>query len=163
MLRSEIMHAEFPKGRLPGEAELMVAYAVPRAVVREALAMLRAEGMEQVWRRHARLANSTREAVLALGLKLFAEVPCNVLTAIEMPAGINSDQVVKQLFTDYGVRVAGGQDQLKGRVLRLSHTGFIDEFDIITVVAALEKALRHAGWRAPAGAGIQAAFHQFIN
>jgi GntR family transcriptional regulator len=45
MLRSEIMHAEFPKGRLPGEAELMVAYAVPRAVVREALAMLRAESL----------------------------------------------------------------------------------------------------------------------
>ncbi|MFQ3573461.1 MAG: alanine--glyoxylate aminotransferase family protein, partial [Thermodesulfovibrionales bacterium] len=77
----------------------------------EAIKMLQSEGLGNVFARHARLANATREAVKAIGLSLYSkESPSNSVTAIEMPEGIDGQIVYKTLREKYGVTGAGGQD-----------------------------------------------------
>jgi hypothetical protein len=84
-----------------------------------AMKLMDKEGRLGVFARHQRNADATRHAVHTLGLPLFAEVPSNALTAIEVPAGVDGGAVVKTMEQRYGVKIAGGQDQLKGKIFRL--------------------------------------------
>lgn len=121
----------------------------------EAIKMLQKEGLENVFTRHARLANATREAVKALGLGLYSkESPSNSVTAIEMPAGIDGQLVYKTLREKYGITGAGGQDKAKGKIYRLAHLGYADTFDVITGIAALEMVLKHMGHDVKLGTGV---------
>ncbi len=121
----------------------------------EAIKILQKEGLENVFKRHAKLANATREAVKALGLGIYSkESPSNSVTAIEMPAGIDGQLVYKTLREKYGITGAGGQDRAKGKIFRLAHLGYADTFDIITGIAALEMALRHLGHPVKLGTGV---------
>lgn len=123
----------------------------------EALRMIRAEGVERIWQRHARHAEATRAGVSALGLELFAETPSNVLTAVLAPEGIPVKDITGGLFSRYGVKVAGGQDAIKDKVFRISHIGYVDDLDIVGVISALEGTLKHLGWSFEVGAGVAAA------
>ncbi len=121
----------------------------------EAIKILQKEGLENVFKRHARLANATREAVKALGLGIYSkESPSNSVTAIEMPAGIDGQLVYKTLREKYGITGAGGQDRAKGKIFRLAHLGYADTFDIITGVAALEMVLKQLGHPVKLGTGV---------
>jgi aspartate aminotransferase-like enzyme len=121
----------------------------------EAIKILQKEGLENVFKRHTRLANATREAVKALGLSLYSkESPSNSVTAIEMPAGIDGEAVYKTLREKYGITGAGGQDKAKGKIFRLAHLGYADTFDIITGIAALEMVLKHLGHPVKLGTGV---------
>src|SRR3990172_4565138 len=107
-----------------------------------ALDMIKKEGIESVWKRHARLAHATREAVKALGLELFAgEYSSNVLTAVKSPSGLDTSAFLKKLRDKYGISLTGGQDSLKGKIFRIGHMGYINDFDIITAIASVEKGL----------------------
>ncbi len=120
--------------------------------------MLQAEGLENAFSRHARLANATRAAVAALGLKLFPkESPSNALTAIEAPAGVDGQAIYKNLREKYGITGAGGQDKLKGKIFRIAHLGYTDTFDVITAVAGIEMVLKGLGHPVKLGAGVGAA------
>jgi len=121
----------------------------------EAIKMLQAEGLENVFRRHGRLADATREAVKALGLGLYAkESPSDSVTAIEAPQGIDGQTIYKNLREKYGITGAGGQDKAKGKIFRLAHLGYTDTFDVITGIAALEMVLKELGYPVTLGKGV---------
>jgi aspartate aminotransferase-like enzyme len=126
--------------------------------LREVLAMIRAEGLENVFARHERLATATRAGVQAIGLALFApESPSNAVTAVCAPEGIDGQDVVKTLRTAYGVTIAGGQDQAKGKIFRLAHLGYVDDLDVITGLGALEMALMDLGYDLKERSAVRAA------
>ncbi len=122
------------------------------------LEMLEQEGYENVFRRHARLAAATRAAGAALGLKPLAPLaPSPAATGLYMPAGLDSGKLTKYLRDKVGVSFAGGQDHLKGKIVRIAHIGYFGDFDIVTAIAALEMALTKFGARVDFGSGVAAA------
>lgn len=126
--------------------------------MKKAVDIIKQEGIENVWKRHARIAQAVREGIMALGLKLFAgKDSSNVLTAITAPEGIDIDAMVKRLRDEYGVTFTGGQDNLKSRIFRIGHIGYIDDFDVITAIAAVERGLYEIGYPVKLGEGIAAA------
>jgi aspartate aminotransferase-like enzyme len=123
-----------------------------------ALGMMRAEGWANVHARHDRLARATRAAAAALGLKLLApDAPSPAATAVMVPDGVDGAGLVRYLRDRMGVTFAGGQDKLKGRIVRLSHLGYVGSFDVVTGVAALELALHQFGATVSFGRGVGAA------
>jgi aspartate aminotransferase-like enzyme len=126
--------------------------------LRASLEMMEREGLEKVYARHARMCRATRAAATALGLKLLApQSPSPAATGIYMPDGIDADQVLDYLRDKMNVTLAEGQDQLKGKVIRIAHVGYMGAFDVITAIAALEMALRKFGAEIPFGKGVAAA------
>lgn len=126
--------------------------------LRASLNMIEREGVDRVYARHARLCRATRAAAAALGLQLLApEDPSPAATGIYMPDGIDADQVLDFLREKMNVTLAEGQDQLKGKVIRIAHIGYMGAFDVITAVAALEMGLRKFGVEIPFGRGVAAA------
>lgn len=125
--------------------------------LRESLRMLKEETLEGVFARHDRLARATRAAAVGLGLSLFAERPTNAVTAINIPAGVDGSAVVKHMRNKYGLTIAGGQDHLKGKIIRIAHIGYFSEFDIAIAITALEMTLADLGAKIQRGAGIAAA------
>ena len=128
---------------------------------RAAMLLLQKEGREHVFARPQRNGDATRAAVRALGLSLFAEVPSNTLTAVHVPSGVDGSGVLKAMESKYGVKIAGGQDRLKGKIFRLGHIGYYDEGDILRLVGAFEAALLDHGAKVTAGAAVEAAQQSF--
>ena len=121
----------------------------------ESLKMLQSEGLENVFKRHEKLALTTRKAVQALGLQLYAkESPSNAVTAIMTPPGIDGQAVYKNLREKYGITAAGGQDRARGKIFRIAHLGYVDKFDVITAIAAIEMVLKGMGHRVQLGTGV---------
>ena len=126
--------------------------------LRASLNMLEREGFDKVYARHARLCRATRAAATALGLKLLApESPSPAATGLYLPEGIDADRVLEFLRDRMNVTLAEGQDQLKGKVIRIAHVGYMGAFDVVTAIAALEMALRKFGAEIPFGRGVAAA------
>jgi serine---pyruvate transaminase len=94
--------------------------------------IIREEGIDNVIARHSKLANATREAVKALGLKVYTSSPSNAVTPVNVPSGVDGELLVKTMRTKYGVTIAGGQSELKGKVFRIAHLGYMVEFDTLT-------------------------------
>src|SRR6478735_5648646 len=124
---------------------------------RVSLKKIRAEGIENLWARHARMGAAARAAVAAMGLTNFAERPNNALTVVSVPPGIDGNELLKNLEKKYGYKLANGQDTLKGKIWRLSHMGYCDAFDVMGALSALELALLDAGFKLEPGAGVAAA------
>ncbi len=125
--------------------------------LREALRMLKEETLPGVWNRHERLAKATRAAAGGIGLELFSSSPTNAVTAYRVPSGLDGAAIIKQMRTRYGITIAGGQDHLKGKILRIAHIGYISEFDIITAISGLEMTLSDLGYVIRPGSGVAAA------
>ena len=123
---------------------------------RVSLKRIRAEGIENLWARHAKVAAACRAGVKAMGLELFAERPNNALTVITVPAGIDGSATLKKLEKKYGFKLADGQDSMKGQIWRLSHMGYTDAFDVLGAVSALELVLLESGFKLEPGAGVAA-------
>jgi aspartate aminotransferase-like enzyme len=128
--------------------------------VAEALGMIRQEGIENVWARHARLAGALRAGISALDLKLFGTPPSNAVTSVMVPE--KGAEFVSIMKKKYGITMAGGQDQLKGKIFRVSHLGYYDEADMLSVLFAIESSLREVGHPHIEGAGLAAA-QKFFN
>jgi aspartate aminotransferase-like enzyme len=123
-----------------------------------ALGLLRAEGLPEVFRRHARLARAARAGAQALGLSLFARAtPSPAVTAIVAPAGIDGEGVVRMYGAEHNVTIAGGQGEMKGKLFRLAHLGWVDEGDLIVGLAVLERVLLGLGVPVEMGAALAAA------
>jgi aspartate aminotransferase-like enzyme len=131
--------------------------------LRAALAMLREEGIDAVWARHARHAEAVRAAAEALDLSLFAERPSNAITAIRLPDGLDGVALVATMRSRYGVLVGGGLAHLRGRIIRISNLGYVDDVDILSVVSALEMGLAEMEWPFERGAGVAAAERALIS
>lgn len=124
----------------------------------DALKLLKEEGIDNVFARHDRLARATRAACVAMGLKLLApESPSNAATGAFVPDGVDGGKLVKYLRDEMGVTLAGGQDHLKGKILRIAHLGYVDTFDIIISISAIEMALAKLGHKVQFGRGVAAA------
>ena len=129
----------------------------------EALDLIEKESIEQVWSRHQALSDATRQAVSSLGLQLFAKSPSNAVTAVQSPDGVSSSEIIKRMKTMCGMTIANGQDDLKDKIFRISHLGYYDEFDIISVIAGLEKVLIDLGVEIELGSGVKAAMKTLWN
>ncbi len=132
------------------------------AALKEVLALIKQEGLENIFRRHKTMACATRDALVALDFKIFSNTFCNVVTAAYVPEGVDSTQLVKLMRDKYSVSIANGQAQLKGKIIRIAHLGYIQPSDIITGISTLEKALAELGYKIEAGKGVKAAKEIFL-
>jgi len=124
--------------------------------LREALRLILAEGLPNVFARHERLARATRAGVQALGLELFAEHPGCACTAVKAPAGIESGAIVKG-YRKRGITIAGGQGSMKGKIFRIAHMGYADNSDVLVALGTLELVLADLGYPVKLGEGVRAA------
>lgn len=130
----------------------------------EAIKLMRAEGLEKIFAWHHTMAEAVRTAARAIGLELFApDAYSDVVTAVKVPAGVDGEKLVKTMRDTYGVTIAGGQSEMKGKIFRFAHMGYIGEFDIITGISCLEKVLAQMGYKFQMGAGVAAAQKVFLN
>jgi len=123
-----------------------------------ALNIIKNDGLENMFKRHKLMAHATREAAKALGLKLFAKKnSSNVCTSIEMPENIEAKKLTKKLRDEYGVTIAAGQGQIENKIIRIAHFGFIDKFDLIVGISAVEIGLNQLGYKVELGKGLAVA------
>ncbi|MGH7310674.1 MAG: pyridoxal-phosphate-dependent aminotransferase family protein, partial [Candidatus Rokuibacteriota bacterium] len=128
--------------------------------LRESLAMLDEEGLPQVFRRHALLAEACRRAVRAWGLELLCRDPAacsNTITAVVMPPGQSPDEVVDRAWRRFELSLGLGLGDVRGKVFRIGHLGSLNELDLLGGLAGVEMILRDCGLPFRAGAGLGAA------
>ena len=128
--------------------------------LREALAMLNEEGLPNVFKRHARLAEACRRAVKAMGLELLCRNPAecsNTLTAVKMPAGKDSDAYIAHANKALGMSLGVGLGAVKGTVFRIGHLGSLNELELLGGLAGVELTLKSFGIDLRLGAGLAAA------
>ncbi|ACK67451.1 aminotransferase class V [Rippkaea orientalis PCC 8801] len=124
-----------------------------------ALKMMKEEGLDAIFARHRRLTEATRAGVKALGLPLYApdEAASTAITAV-MPTGVDAEAIRSTMKKQFDIALAGGQDDLKGKIFRIGHLGFVGDRDILTAIAALESTLQTLGYQgATPGSGVAAA------
>lgn len=128
-----------------------------------ALELILEEGLEQVFERHALLARAARAGIESIGLERFGadDEGANVVTAAALPDSIDGASVPKLMRDRYGVTAAGGQAQLKGKIVRIAHCGYFGAFDVIVALTALESSLRDLGFEVDPGAGARGAQRVF--
>jgi aspartate aminotransferase-like enzyme len=124
--------------------------------LRYTLRQIKAEGIENVWKRTATLAKGTRAAAKALGLSIYAADPVDSVTGLNVPAGVDDDKWRKTMRSKFGIHVAAGQGELKGKMIRLNHMGYVDEVDTVGAIAAMEWTLAEQGYKFDMGAGVAA-------
>ena len=127
-----------------------------------AVDLLRKAGIENIWARHKRCADAIRKGGDAIGMPLFSESPSNVVVSLNVPEGAEAGKIVKTMRDAFGMTIAGGQDQLKGKVIRIATLGYATEFDATTGICALEIAMNKLGYKFQVGAGIQAALKELM-
>jgi serine---pyruvate transaminase len=140
--------------------EHTTAWTAPVSLVfglNKSLELIHAEGLPRVYARHQVMAEATRAAGKALGLRLIApDNPAPGVTGILVPEGIDGGKVVKFMRDTLGVGVQGGQDQMKGKLVRIGHMGHLSPFDMLVAVGAFEIALVAAGAKINSGVGVAA-------
>lgn len=132
--------------------------------LRASLDLIAAEGLENIFARHTRLATGVRKAVEAWGLKVCAKEPkwySDTVSAILVPEGIDSANVVKTAYYRYNTSLGVGLNKVAGRVFRIGHLGALDEFMVGGVLFAVEMALLDSGVNIKAGSGTGAAAEYF--
>lgn len=128
----------------------------------EALQMIKAEGIENIWKRHESLANACRQGCNALGMKLFSNSPSFAVTPVWLPEGVKWSAFNKALKINNGITVAAGQDDYKDRIFRIAHLGYYDELDMLTVIGGLERALKEINFDFEIGVGVSAVQKAFL-
>ena len=132
--------------------------------LRASLDMLLAEGLDNVYARHRRLAEGARLGVAAWGLEICAREPrwhSDTVTAVCVPAGFNSDDVVRTAYDRYRMSLGAGLSKVAGKVFRIGHIGNVNEIMILQALAGCEMALRDVGVPVAAGSGVAAAEEHF--
>ncbi|HZA98805.1 MAG TPA: aminotransferase class V-fold PLP-dependent enzyme [Gemmatimonadales bacterium] len=128
--------------------------------LQESIAMLLEEGLENVFARHHRLAEGTRQAVKAWGLELCARAPkwnSDTVTAIMVPPGVNGAEVIDVAYRRYHLALGAGLARMAGRLFRIGHLGDLNELMLLGGIAGAEMAMRDAGMKIELGSGVAAA------
>jgi alanine-glyoxylate transaminase / serine-glyoxylate transaminase / serine-pyruvate transaminase len=128
--------------------------------LRESIDMLLEEGLENVFARHHRLGEGTRQAVKAWGLELCARAPkwnSDTVTAIMVPPGVNAAEVIDIAYRRYNLALGAGLARMAGRLFRIGHLGDLNELMLLGGIAGAEMAMRDAGVRVTPGSGVAAA------
>lgn len=121
--------------------------------------MLSEEGLDSVFARHERSMKAVRAAARSMGLKLLNEddyTASRAITAIVPPANIKADDIRKLMKDEFGITLADGQDNLKGKIFRVGHLGYVDPKDILACIACLEIVFSRLGANISWGKGVQA-------
>ena len=141
-------------GETPWTPAVSIIYGM-----QEAIRMLKEEGLDNIFKRHQKMQKAVRAAMKALGLKLLAEDAnaSRAVTAVFPPEGIDADKFRKGIREKFGVVLAGGQEDLKGKVFRIGHLGYIDIIELIGAIAAIEMELAELGFAVKKGSGVAAA------
>ncbi len=128
-----------------------------------ALGLLLEQGLEAAFEHHVRLGRACREGVKAMGLELFSpdDDSSAVVTAVRAPEGIDTDELVLALRDRYGITLAPGQGDLKGKIFRIGHIGYYDVFDITTALAGVELGLADAGAEIERGLAVTRALETY--
>ncbi|MBZ9997674.1 aminotransferase class V-fold PLP-dependent enzyme [Mesorhizobium sp. BH1-1-4] len=132
--------------------------------LRASLDLIAEEGLETIFARHHRLAEGVRKAVDAWGLKLCAKAPkwhSDTVSAILVPEGIDSGDVVKRAYQAYQTSLGGGLNKVFGKVFRIGHLGWLNEVMVLASLSAAEMALLDSGVRLAPGSGVGAAIQHF--
>jgi alanine-glyoxylate transaminase/serine-glyoxylate transaminase/serine-pyruvate transaminase len=128
--------------------------------LRESIAMLLEEGLENVYARHHRLAEGTRQAVKAWGLELCARAPkwnSDTVTAIMVPPGVNGAEVIDVAYRRYNLALGAGLARMGGKLFRIGHLGDLNELMLLGGIAGAEMAMRDVGMKVTPGSGVAAA------
>ena len=123
----------------------------------ETLKMIKQRTLKVIFDHNRRLAKAVRAAIKAIGLELFAKNPADVVTSVCAPKTIDTTQLVKIMRDEYGVSIAGGQADFKGKIFRIAQMGYMNEFDIIVGISCLEMVLKKMGYEFELGTGMSAA------
>jgi alanine-glyoxylate transaminase/serine-glyoxylate transaminase/serine-pyruvate transaminase len=132
--------------------------------LRESLAVLQEEGLENVFARHHHLAEGARAAVKAWGLKICAKEPkwhSDTVTAIMVPQGFNGADVIDRAYRRYNLALGAGLSQVAGKLFRIGHLGDLNELMLLGAIAGAEMAMRDVGIEVELGSGVGAAQAQF--
>ena len=133
--------------------------------LRESLAMLSEEGLDNVFARHRRLADGARAAVKAWGLKLCAKEPkwhSDTVTAIMVPHGFNGADVIDRAYRRYNLALGAGLSEMAGKLFRIGHLGDLNELMLLGAIAGAEMAMREVGIEVELGSGVAAAQAEFL-
>ena len=131
------------EGMTPTTPALSLLYAF-----HQALAQIVAEGVKDVWARHARLGDLTRAGATSLGLDLYPDpaYASNTVTAVRLPDGIPAREVVEAARRDYRVELGAGQGAETDAMVRIGHMGWVEEPELRTALGALGEVLAARGW-----------------
>lgn len=125
-----------------------------------ALQLMMDEGLENIVRRHTQLRDMVRAGLKAMGLALFVPQDSYAslsVTSFVPPEGLSVDTVRANLKKRFGIVIADGQKDLKGKIMRIGHLGHVSQRDVLTTLSSLEAVLTDLGVNIPAGAGVAAA------
>jgi alanine-glyoxylate transaminase / serine-glyoxylate transaminase / serine-pyruvate transaminase len=128
--------------------------------LRESLEILFEEGLENVFARHHRLAEGTRQAVKAWGLELCARAPkwnSDTVSAIMVPPGFNGAEVIDIAYRRYNLALGAGLARMAGKLFRIGHLGDLNELMLVGAVGGAEMAMRDVGIKVTPGSGVAAA------
>jgi alanine-glyoxylate transaminase / serine-glyoxylate transaminase / serine-pyruvate transaminase len=132
--------------------------------LRESLAMLEEEGLENVFARHRHLAGGARAAVRAWGLKLCAKEPkwhSDTVSAIMVPHGFNGAEVIDRAYRRYNLALGAGLSQMAGKLFRIGHLGDLNELMLLGAISGTEMAMNDIGIEVELGSGVAAAQAEF--
>jgi alanine-glyoxylate transaminase/serine-glyoxylate transaminase/serine-pyruvate transaminase len=128
--------------------------------LRESLAILFEEGLDNVYARHHRLAGGVRAAVAAWGLELCAKAPkwySDTVSAVMVPPHVKSDDVMAAAYKRYNLSLGAGLSKMAGKLFRIGHLGDLNELMLLGALAGTEMAMRDAGIAIKPGSGVGAA------
>jgi aspartate aminotransferase-like enzyme len=133
------------RGQTPWTPAVSVFYGLDLA-----LEMMAQEGLENIFARHRRIGQFTRDGVKALGLQLFADerFASDTVTAVKVPEGVDGKTLNRLCEDEYDLIIAGGQAKLAGKIFRIGHLGFVSEEDVKAALDVLAKALPRVGFSA---------------
>ena len=134
--------------------------------LRESLAIMSEEGLDNIFARHHRLAEGVRAAVRAWGgsLKLCAKAPkwySNTVSAIMTPEGTNAADVIDVAFRRYNLALGAGLARMAGKLFRIGHLGDLNELMLLGAIAGAEMAMRDVGIQVTPGIGVAAAAEHY--
>ena len=132
--------------------------------LRESLAILSEEGLENVFARHHRLAEGVRAAVRAWGLKLCAKAPkwhSDTVSAIVVPEGFSGADVIDVAYRRYNLALGAGLARVAGKLFRIGHLGDLNELMLLGAIAGAEMAMRDVGIKVEPGTGVAAAAEHY--
>jgi aspartate aminotransferase-like enzyme len=147
-------------GQTPWTPPVSIAYALEVALQR-----YEHEGPENVWARHEKYARALRAGVEALGLRVFSKPDAHSVTvvAVEVPDGLSADDIRRAMREECGVTIGGGQQELKGKIVRIGTMGALAQTDILGALGALEIVLLQQGHHLQIGSGVKAALEVFLD
>ncbi|NQT29047.1 MAG: alanine--glyoxylate aminotransferase family protein [Candidatus Saganbacteria bacterium] len=125
----------------------------------ESIKMIKEEGLENIFSRHANNKDIVRNGLRAIGCKLLADDSCAspAVTAIFPPDGVDSEKVRSEIRNRFGVELAPGQGDFKGKLFRIGHLGYVDKLELVATIGALELLFNQLGAKVEIGTGVKAA------